>query len=521
MHEFDVIVVGGGLSGGLPAAAYLQRAGASVALVETRDRTASFFSSYERGPGVRFDVAPVNFSCVSPALADLDLAAHGYRFDVPDVLHSTLDGSGNASTMYGDLTRTVNDLARFSERDAARFAELMTALSSRAREILAVAFFTPAPDLDRALELTSQAVGIPSAELWELNGPDVVERLFESDAVRVALTALPAINLFGELLLPGEGAMAWLWSFLLSSCRAPDGSSSLSAALERAFIAHGGTLLLNTTAQGFVRDDDGVCRGVQVEIGRQRDVLIARHAVISNLGADLSAQLLGEEIRPGWRSAGRTVFTADLVLDRPIAWPHEGFRDAQRVYLVWEDWDRCLQWLRAAREEREEVFLGHLELTQFSVLYGSGEAGTPLRVRFGTGPFVDEDWPARIERYEQAVRERIAELDPHVTIRSLDLGTPLDYWRLNPAARHGNPVGGDFGEGQWMHERLPYRSEVPGLYFSNSVWPTSMSWMAPGCNAASAVAEDMGIRDQVWWSSPPLPEIAVASAAAGRERLDG
>ena len=36
IREFDVIVVGGGQAGGLPAAAYLQKAGARVALVEGR-----------------------------------------------------------------------------------------------------------------------------------------------------------------------------------------------------------------------------------------------------------------------------------------------------------------------------------------------------------------------------------------------------------------------------------------------------------------------------------------------------
>jgi hypothetical protein len=84
----------------------------------------------------------------------------------------------------------------------------------------------------------------------------------------------------------------------------------------------------------------------------QRDVLVARHAVISTSAPTSARTCLGGEIRPGWRSAGRTMLTADLVLDRPIVWPHEGCRDAQRVYLVWEDWDRCLEWLQAAPEER-------------------------------------------------------------------------------------------------------------------------------------------------------------------------
>jgi phytoene dehydrogenase-like protein len=34
--DFDVIVIGGGLSGGLPAAAYLQKAGLQLLVVEAK-----------------------------------------------------------------------------------------------------------------------------------------------------------------------------------------------------------------------------------------------------------------------------------------------------------------------------------------------------------------------------------------------------------------------------------------------------------------------------------------------------
>jgi beta-carotene ketolase (CrtO type) len=504
--EFDVVVVGGGLSGGLPAAVYLQRAGASVAVVERDDRCGAFFRSYERAPGVRFDVAPVNFSCVSPVLRDHDLASFGYGVDFPEIAYSTLDGAGRALTVYRDIDRTTAELMRYSERDARRARALLEGLRARAREILAAAFFTPSPDLDRALALTAEAVGLAPAALERLTAPALVEDLFESDAVRISLTAMPAVNLFGELLEPGQGALAWLWAFLLRACRAPEGSSTLPAALERAFAAYGGTLLTGCAARRLVLDDDGACRAVEVESGGRRERLVARRAVVSNLGASLTSELLGSELRPGWRSAGRTVFTADVVLDRPLAWSSEAFRRSPRVYLLWESWARCVEWLGMARQEREDTFLGHLELTQFDVLYGTSRGAAPLRVRFGTGPFLDEGWDARRPRYEAALRARLAALDPTVMIRSLDLMTPLDYWRSNPAARHGNPVGGDFAEGQWLGERLPYRTGVPGLYVSNSVWPTSMSWMAPGYNAACAVAEDLGMRDHAWWSSPPLPD---------------
>lgn len=505
-EEFDVIVVGAGISGGLPAAAYLQKAGCSVAVIERHEQGAPFSSSYERPPGVRFDVTPVNFSIMSPAIADLDLGAYGYQVNRPDVLYSTLDGAERSITFYADPAKLEQELGRISSADASTFQRLLTGLGGVARELLSVAFFNPSPDKARAVALTAAAVGIDASELENMNAPALVEHLFESDAIRVALTALPAVNLFGDLLSPGQGALAWLWTFLMRTCSVPQGAPTLSQAVERAFLAHGGIMLKATTATHLLRDDSGRCCGVEIENNRERQVLRARHGVISDLGADLTSALLEGQLRQEWRSAGRTVFTADVVLNRPLAWRSDGFRRSPRVYLLWDSWADCVRWLHSAREEKEEAFLGHIELTQFSTFYGCGPDGSAaLRVRFGTGPFLNSDWDTRRAYYEAAVLKRIHKLDPDVIIRSIELRTPSDYWEWNPAARYGNPVGGDFVEGQWMGQRLPYRTSVPGLYMSNSVWPTSLSWMAPGYNVAKLVAADIGVTPPGWWSSPPIP----------------
>jgi phytoene dehydrogenase-like protein len=505
-NEFDVIVVGAGISGGLPAAAYLQKAGCSVAVIERDKDGAPFSSVYERPPGVRFDVTPVNFSIMSPAIADLDLAAYGYRFTRSEILYSTLDGAGRSITFFADPNKLREELARYSATDASAFLRVLRGLGDIARELLSVAFFTPTPDRARAIALTATAVGVEPADLETMSAPTLVERLFESDAVRIALTALPAINLFGDLLSPGQGALAWLWTFLMRACTVSRDDPTLAQAVERAFLAHGGILLKAATATHLVRDGTGRCCGVQIETNGARRVLRARHSVISDLGADLTSALVKEQLRPEWRSAGRAVFTADVVLSRPLAWSSDAFRRSPRIYLLWDGWLDCVHWLQSARDEREEVFLGHLELTQFSNFYGCVPDGSAaLRVRFGTGPFLNSDWETRRARYESAVRERILKLDPDVVIRSVELKTPSDYWQWNPAARSGNPVGGDFVDGQWMGERLPYRTPIPGLYMSNSVWPTSLSWMAPGYNVAKVVAADIGIPPPSWWSSTPLP----------------
>ena len=48
----DVIVVGGGLSGGLPAAAYLQKAGLQVLIVEANAEPGSFCCTHETWPQI-------------------------------------------------------------------------------------------------------------------------------------------------------------------------------------------------------------------------------------------------------------------------------------------------------------------------------------------------------------------------------------------------------------------------------------------------------------------------------------
>ncbi len=505
--QYDVIVAGGGLSGGLPAAAYLQKAGASVLLLETAPRCGNFFHSYERAAGVRFDVAPVNFSCVSPVPVDLDLQSFGYEFDIPGISFATLDKSGRTIIFSPDIKKTLARMAEYSLADANAFAGIMQRLNENARSLYSTVFFTPAPDLQRAVRLSAEVLDITSEELMQLNAPQLLEKLFESEPVRLSLMALPCVNLFGDLLARGQGALCWLWTFLLRSCRAIRGSSSLVESLERCLLHWDGNISTNATVEQFILNDDGVCKRLKVNIEGHSEQIIAREAVISNLGAALTSSLLGRPLRPDWRSAGRTVLTADVVLDRPVVWSDSELEDSPRVYLIWDTWNECLNWLKGARDEREDTFLGHIELTQFNVLYGIGDGGCPLRIRFGTGPYIDDRWPAREEFYKETVYKLLGSIDSDLSISSIDVTTPLDYWQMNPAAQYGNPVGGDFVADQWMYGRLDYRTPVKNLYVSNSVWPTSLSWMAPGYNAASVVAEDLGLRHQSWWVSPPVPNL--------------
>ena len=78
---FDVIVVGGGLSGGLPAAAYLQKAGLQVLIVEANAELGSFCCTHETWPQTLDSPhVGISFAGNSPVVADLELPRYGFRF---------------------------------------------------------------------------------------------------------------------------------------------------------------------------------------------------------------------------------------------------------------------------------------------------------------------------------------------------------------------------------------------------------------------------------------------------------
>jgi phytoene dehydrogenase-like protein len=88
MDVFDVIVVGGGISGGIPAATYLQKAGLKVAIVEARPESGNFCPTHETWPETLDSPhAAINFSGSAPAIEDLELESrYGYQLRTTPVV---------------------------------------------------------------------------------------------------------------------------------------------------------------------------------------------------------------------------------------------------------------------------------------------------------------------------------------------------------------------------------------------------------------------------------------------------
>jgi phytoene dehydrogenase-like protein len=132
MEQYDAIVIGAGHNG-LVAAAYLAKAGRKVLVVERRGGLGGAAATEEVFPGYRANTGAEDAGLFLPRITrDLELEQHGLRWlEDPALVHS-LSEQGNSFTLWRDVRRSQEEIARFSPRDAGRYPAYLDWIS-RAR----------------------------------------------------------------------------------------------------------------------------------------------------------------------------------------------------------------------------------------------------------------------------------------------------------------------------------------------------------------------------------------------------
>ena len=284
---YDAVVIGGGPNG-LVAAAYLAKAGRSVLLLERREMVGGIAVTEEFFPGYKFSSLASGAGKLSPSVvADLNLARNGLEILPADPLIFSPLPDGKHITIWRDISRTAQEIAKFSAADAdayPRFVELMAELSGY---VAGLKDITP-PDLPGAglrdildlRKIANPVRGQTRRKISELLRvlampiSDLLNEWFESDVVKGAI-AVAAVN--NSSWGPQEAGTAYSflysWSgsnngLFRSSGQVKGGMGSLTQAIAKAARGFGAEILTNTEV-AEITTQDGIATGVVLANGDQ------------------------------------------------------------------------------------------------------------------------------------------------------------------------------------------------------------------------------------------------------------
>jgi phytoene dehydrogenase-like protein len=533
MAEFDVIIVGGGVSGGLPAAAYLQKAGAKCVVIEKRHDLGCFDPGYEIWPETNvYPHANIYLGGMSPYWEDLELEKYGLRNLNSPVIYGVLGADGKCLWHYLDPKKTYESCKKFSEKDAKKlqfFWETAIKVGKEFQKL--ICYQPPNPEyVDKLFELTAAPFGLDGDTIRTMNGIQLLEETFESEYARASLSHLAIGNYFGDFASEGIGAtsvaannIAWSSSILRG------GNHQLVHALQRLFLSYGGIVLRSSPVEKVI-----IKNGKAVGVRLSKDAacpekeIYAKKAVILDLQAPASLELIGEDAvkqaspelwakMKFWKSSMKSSCLALITIKGSIPWKANEVEPVSKVAhlrYMFSSWDDIKEYYyRIKSHDSRAVFDGWYHEMVNNVIDPttiSPEGYMTIRCDLHVPAMVQgngmEWWDENRRRIiKECFIDKLEVMAPGLKdkIYEIHLETPYDIWRENPIGMPTHIVGGDFTDDQWYLGRMPYKMPIEGLYCCNSVWPCPASWGATGYIVASVVATDLGIRKQPWWVHEP------------------
>ncbi len=147
--KVDAIIVGGGHNG-LITAGYLARAGLKVTVLERRPIVGGACVTEEIAPGFRVSRTSYATSLLMPEIVrDFRMKEQGYRVYIPDPAGFIPFPDGRYLLTHSDTARFHQEVAKFSNRDAAALEKFETDLS-RLRPLVEKILRTTPPNLSDA-----------------------------------------------------------------------------------------------------------------------------------------------------------------------------------------------------------------------------------------------------------------------------------------------------------------------------------------------------------------------------------
>jgi phytoene dehydrogenase-like protein len=529
----DIVVAGAGHNS-LITAAYLAKAGYECLVLDARQIPGGGAATEELLlPGYKIDSCSTGHTLiqVNPLLVNDELGLisdHGLEYLEPDPVGHVAFPDGDQLTMWLDLERTCEEVARFSRSDAEAYRR-MIAEYDEVKGIFGRARSTP---LGFGPSLEEMLLEHPRGRVWmrrnAISAWDIIRREFESRHVRAFMVWM-AFQTLVPVDAAGSGVLAYSLIFgrQRRSWTIPrGGSGSLTDALVRFIENHEGTVLCNRRVSRLVLQG-GRCVGVETDDGERH---LARSAVLSSMHVKHLVQMApaeawGEEFIYGVETydTGMPGMAAYFATTEPplFAAPEGPIAAVSAGTAGWpEDVIRCgrdikdgrfvegVPWLLVATPtlvDPSRAPQGHHTVK----LLSPQARGLPEGVNHWN-EIKDEVARRQLEH----VRRFVPSLSDENIVASF-VKSPADIERSNPHMIHGAFHGGDRSypfNGKmrpvpgWAAHRMP----IPGLYQKGGTTHTGGSITGfPGRNAAIVMLSDLG-RD---------PAEVMSGAARAREAV--